>query len=128
MYLPVTLSGMSIRTTGFGSFSTVLYAVNGFAGATPGCRFTFAPVMFSSLPPTSLPKLTVWPPPEMTPLSIVRFATGTPSVVEARPSSAWRASAPALRIFGPVPDIAFEPPSPPVEPATQVSTTVWLPR
>src|SRR6516225_10761444 len=56
VYLPVTLSGMSIRTTGFGSFSTVLYAENGFDGATPGCRLTFAPLIFSSCPPTSLPK------------------------------------------------------------------------
>ena len=83
-------------------------------------------MIFSSLPPTSWPNVTFLPPPEITPLSIVRFATGTPRLVEARPSSDWRASAPTLRIFGPVPDIAFEPPSPPVEPATQVSTTVWL--
>ena len=34
------------------------------------------------------------------------------------PSSACRASAATLRIFGPVPDIAFEPPSPPELTAT----------
>src|SRR5262249_26821431 len=112
---------MSRRVTGFGSFVTVLYAEIGFDGATPGWRLTFAPEMFRSLPPTRAPYFTGFPPPETTPLSTVRPAPGAPSLADASPSSAWRASAPTLRIFGPVPDIAFEPPSPPVLTATQVS-------
>ena len=46
------------------------------------------------------------------------WATGTPSWAAAMPRSAWRASAPTFRIFEPVPDIAREPPSPPVLTAT----------
>src|SRR5215470_16062450 len=55
VYTPVTLSGMSMRTTGFGSLRTVLYADIGFAGATPGCRATLAPLILNSLPPISEP-------------------------------------------------------------------------
>ena len=44
-----------MRTTGFGSLSTVLYAENGFAGETPGCSATFAPERLKSLPPTRSP-------------------------------------------------------------------------
>src|SRR5215475_3291615 len=112
---------MSKRTTGFGSFRTVLYAENGFAGETPGCRLTFAFERLNSFPPIRSPYLTDWPPPETTPLSTVRFATGTPSLADAIDSSAPRTSAPTLRIFGPWPDIAFEPPSPPVLAAIHVS-------
>ena len=73
------------------------------------------------MPPIRSPYLTVWPPPETTPFDTLRFATGTPSLVDAIPSSVFLTSAPTLRIFGPWPDIAFEPPSPPVLTATHVS-------
>src|SRR6516225_1667947 len=114
---------MSMRVTGFGSLVTVLYAEIGFAGATPGWSATLAPVRLKSLPPIRSPYLTVWPPPETTPFDTVRFATGTPSFADAIESSAALASTATLRIFGPVPDIAFEPPSPPELTALYVSTT-----
>ena len=74
------------------------------------------------LPLISAPYVIVLPPPETTPLSTLSCETGTPSCCEACLSMKTRAAAAAARICGPVPDIAFEPPSPPVLTASQVST------
>ena len=70
--------------------------------------------------------MTDLPPPETTPLSTVRLATGTPSFAEASLSSSARAATAAARMRWPVDDIEFEPPMPPVWATTQPSLTVLI--
>ena len=110
---PVTLSGMSIRTTGFGSVNRLVRRHRLRRSDTRLQRDVRTSDRSTACRRRAAPNVTLLPPPETTPLSTVRFATGTPRFAEAMPSRACRASAPTLRIFGPVPDIAFEPPSPP---------------
>ena len=84
----------------------------------------------NSLPPISCPYVTVLPPPETTPLLTVSLATGTPRLVEARPSSACLAVAAAARTCGPRCSIDELPPVLPVFGVRFVSgverTVSWL--
>src|SRR5262245_53361907 len=69
------------------------------AGGWDGARLYCAPILtLKSLPPRSCPYVTCLPPPETTPLSTERLDAGTPSCVDASPSSAWYAAAAAARV------------------------------
>src|SRR5581483_6475466 len=58
-------------------------------------------VTLKSFPPISCPYVTLLPPPETTPLLTDSCEAGTPSCVDAIPSSAWYAVAAAARTPGP---------------------------
>src|SRR5262249_54364019 len=69
------------------------------AGGCVGARLYCDPILtLKSLPPSSCPYVIVLPPPETTPLSTERLDAGTPSCVDASPSSAWYAAAAAARV------------------------------
>src|SRR5262245_34335680 len=110
---------MSIRG---GLVPTSLYDDTGFAGAW-NCVSVRAPTLaLKSLSPSNWPYVTVLPPPETTPLSTLRLATGTPSCAAAMPSSACRAYAAPARTCGPAVRIELDPYVPPVSGVTFVST------
>ena len=75
-------------------FSLVGSALTGKAAAAPGLPGQRADEhgRRCGSSPIRSPYLTDWPPPETTPFETVRFATGTPSLVDASESSAgvWR--------------------------------------
>src|SRR5207248_5708085 len=102
VYVPATFAGMSMRGN---DLPTTWYWLTAFErpmpGAVPNGDAPVAPVFAAvscvekSLPPRRSPYLTVFPPPETVPALVVRADVGTPSCVDARPSSVVFASAAA---------------------------------
>src|SRR5579883_887989 len=93
--MPLTLAGISLRGT---RVPTTLYSEGAFTGADP------VNGTLNSLPPTRSPYVTDWfgrPFTETTPLLTTSCSTGASSFWEAIFSNAWRASAEAVRNWGP---------------------------